>query len=308
MRMIVMSVFVLSACGGTWSNKDLEFAAALPSRAELVSKLPQRATTTQPLTRRDGLNAGEPSQAYADTRQAVNDFNGLLNFFLGVLDNVRQVPPTSRTETTRTWGPFTAKDNPGFQFQVVVSRVESETETYGWKVQARKLGEVEFFDLVRGAFKATADVRKGQGVIEVPVKTFRDRLTVDDTFRRADLITIGYFTEGSPRLVNVAFTFAAGNPGGLSEGGYGSKEDSDGSGAMAYTLSSPGNADIKKVTVASRWKSDGAGLSVGLVDEGTAAGATRVECWDAAFKVVWFKESFPGGQESGRQADCAIAP
>ena len=54
---------LLLACGGSWANRDLEFASALPSKAQLRSKLPTTTSTTSPLTggltsRRDGLLVG----------------------------------------------------------------------------------------------------------------------------------------------------------------------------------------------------------------------------------------------------------
>lgn len=302
---LVTSLVVCSACGGTWSNQDLEFAAALPSKAELNARLPTTATTGQPLSRQDGLNAGEPSQAYADTKKAVTDFNGLLDFFLGVLDTVRQQPPTTRAEGARTWGPFSAADAPGFQFQVTIALTSSEPrDTYGWRIQARKLGEPEFFDLVRGNFQSSAEtVRRGMGTIEVPVKDVKAKLTLSPEFQQLDQIVIGYQTATFPQATQMGFTFAAGNTSGFSQAGYGSERREDGSGAMVFALTTT-DANIRKSTVRSRWLKDGAGASLLTVDEGTFRGATRVECWNAQFKVTWFKENWPGGKESGREADC----
>lgn len=304
---LLLGLSMFSACGGSWSNRDLEFAAALPSRAELSSKLPASGSSAQPLTRSDGLNAGEASKAYADTQQATKDFNGLLDFFLGAVDSVRMVPPTSRSGESRTWGPFSTKDAPGFQFQVIIALVATEpTDAYGWKVQAKKLGTAEWIDLVRGSFQASAEtVRKGRGQIEVPVKEFRDRIPVTDAKLSAlDSIVIGYVTDTDPTLSSMAFTFAPGNPEQLSAGGYQARQSSNGSGAMAFTLKSTNPMTLRFDNV-SKWRTDGAGVSVATVSEGTYRGATRVECWDTAFKVTYFKENWPGGQESGRAADCA---
>jgi hypothetical protein len=304
-RLLFPALLLLSACGGTWSNADLEFAAALPSKRELTSQLPTSATTGQPLSRHDGLNAGEPSQAYADTKKAVTDFNGLLDFFLGVLDTVRQQPPTSRADDSRTWGPFSAADVPGFQFQVTIALTGTEPrDTFGWRIQARKNGEPDFFDLVRGSFQSSPDtVRRGMGAIEVPVKDVRGRLTLDPQFQQLDQIVIGYQTASFPQTTQMGFTFAPGNTSGFSQAGYGSERREDGSGAMVFALSTT-DANIRKATVRSRWLKDGAGASQLTVDEGTYRGATRVECWNAQFKVTWFKENWPGGHESGREADC----
>ena len=302
---LLFSVLALTACGGTWSNRDLEFVAALPSRAALSAKLPASAASTQPLSRSDGLNAGEPSQAWADTKKAASDFNGLLDFFLGVLDTVRAVPPTSRSGQSRTWGPFTAKDNPGFEFQVIIALVSTEPQdTYGWKLQARKLGTPEFFDLVRGAFQASAEtVRKGMGQIEVPVKEFRDQLKLTEPFNQLDSIVLGYVTSSFPNASTLAFTFSPGNTSGYSSLGYAAKRAEDGSGAMGYSLKTS-DVNTSRLDVVSKWRADGAGISIATVGEGNYRGATRAECWNSAFKVTFFKENWPGGQESGSQANC----
>lgn len=305
-HLLLLALLLASACGGTWSNRDLDFIAALPTRSALASSIPASSSASQPLSRRrDGLNAGEPSVAYAETRKAVNDFNGILDFFLGVLDAVRTVPPTSRSGDSRTWGPFPARDNPGFDFQLTIALVGTEPqETFAWKLQARKAGTPGFFDVVRGAFQASPEtVRKGMGQIEVPVKDFRDLLQVDAELRAIDTLVIGYFTTSYPHTSTLAFTFAPGNASGYSSLGYAAKRAEDGSGAMGFSLKGT-DTNVSRLDVVSRWRSDGAGVSLAQVGEGAYRGATRAECWNAAFKVTFFKESWPGGKESGRQEDC----
>ncbi|MCA3016543.1 MAG: hypothetical protein INH41_29525 [Myxococcaceae bacterium] len=304
-RLLCPALLVVTACGGNWSNADLEFSAALPWRRELGSTLPTSASTGQPLSRQDGLNAGEPSQAYVDTKKAVTDFNGLLDFFLGVIDTVRAQPPSSRADEARTWGPFVAADLPGYQFQVTITRTASEPrETFAWSIQARRFGEADFFDLVRGDFQASPEtVRRGVGTIEVPVKEVRARATLPAELQQLDRVSIGYQTSTFPQTTQMGFTFAAGNPIGLSQGGYRSERREDGAGALVFSLSSL-DPNLRRATVRSRWLVDGSGAAVLTVDEGTYRGATRSECWNAQYKVTWFKESWPGGKESGRQADC----
>ena len=104
MRSLLFSVLLLAGCGGNWSNSDLAFGNALPRREDLRAKLPA-GSTAQPLegvaTRRDGLMVGDPSGTFAATRKAVGDYNALLDLILGVVDQVRQAAPTSRTATAR---------------------------------------------------------------------------------------------------------------------------------------------------------------------------------------------------------------
>jgi hypothetical protein len=303
--LLLLGGLVLTSCGGTWSTRDLEFVAALPSPAALEAKLPLTATNSQPLSRRDGLNAGEPSQVFAETKKAVTEFNGLLDFFLGVLDSVRVVPPTSRSGESRTWGPFTAKDNPGFEFQVRIELLGTKSqETYGWKLEARKLGTQNFFDVVRGTFHPSPEtVRKGAGQIEVPVKDYRDQLKLTESLNQLDSISLEYFTGGEPYTSTLAFTVAPGNISGYSTSGYAVKRAQGGSGAIGFSIKT-NDVNTSRLDVISTWRADGAGRSISTVAEGSFLGTTKIECWNAAFKVTFFKENWPGGNESGTQSDC----
>jgi hypothetical protein len=309
------SLMALGACGGTWSNRDLEFAAALPARSTLASNLPVNLSTGQPLrsgpthSRSDGLNAGDPSRAYAESKKATNDFNGLLGIFLGSLDAIRTVPPTTRSVDGRIWGPFVAQDAPGFQFRVTISLTSSEpTETYGWKIEAQKFSETTWLELVRGSFQASVEtVRRGVGTIEVPVKNFRDAITVDAQLQAVESIAIGYQTTTFPSRTQMAFTFAPGNTSEYSQAGYLSEQLEDGSGAMEFTLAST-DPKASHSRMRSRWNQRGAGLAEQTILEGTLMGATRIECWNESFRVTWIKESWPTGQEAGRQADCPALP
>ena len=64
------------------------------------------------------------------------------------------------------------------------------------------------------------------------------------------------------------------------------------------------DVNTTRLDVISKWRADGAGVSISTVGEGNYRGATKVECWNSSFKVTFFKENWPGGQESGTQADC----
>lgn len=307
MRTIVFAsaVVLLSACGGNWSTRDLEFVNALPSRADLQARLPAASSTSQPLegvsTRRDGLNVGDPSQAYAATKKAATDFNGLLDQVLAILDTVRLVAPTTRSDNGRVWGPYPDSKNPGFEFQVSIQQLDATHFT--WAIQARPTNGA-LFDVLTGTFVASTSARQGTGAFVVHVKGFKDKLAVDPSMQALDQIDVGYQTADWPHRVDMAFTFTPGNTSGLSMAGYTYRSLQDGRGALAYQVRTT-SVEATVLSAAALWSTTGAGRAQAVVSEGTYTGATVSECWDTATKVAFYAESWPGGQMNGALADCA---
>lgn len=305
MRSLLFSVGVLLAagCGGNWSNSDLAFSNALPRRDDLKSRFPV-ATTAQPLegvaTRRDGLMVGDPSNAWAQTRKAAGDYNGVLDLLLGLVDQVRQIAPSSRTADSRTWGPFADANNAGREVQVVIVRVDDTH--FEWRIESRPTNGA-FLQILTGNFKATDTARRGQGSIVVQVKDFRDVLKVDDNFKQLDSIDVGYVTDLFPRRVEMLFTIKAGSTLGLSALGYTSREQQDGSGAMRFLYTLPG-PEVQELEIDSVWLPTGEGKGVGIVRQGTYTGANVTECWGKSFTVTYYAESWPAGVTSGLASDC----
>ncbi len=299
----LLPLFVLCACGGSWSNKDLEFVSTLPSRDALSSNLPQPkagSPLTGVSTRHDGLNVGDPSQAYARTRKASADFNSILDFLLGVVEKVRALPPSARTADSRTWGPYSDPNNPGFRFRLTITQLD--LTHYRWAIESLpQTGDA--FPIVTGAFEATASLLEGKGAMTVHVKEFRDRLKVSPDLARLDQIAIGYVTDSDPRLSRLEFTVAPGAVSGLSSIGYTAREKSDGSGAMRFLFTTL-DPNVTELEIGSVWLHSGAGVAVMTVKKGSYAGATAVECWDEGFVVTYAAESWPGGAVSGKQSDC----
>ncbi|MEW5740503.1 MAG: hypothetical protein AB1938_16365 [Myxococcota bacterium] len=300
---ILISAVLFSACGGNWSTKDLEFVAALPQRADLQARLPVT-STSQPLegvsTRRDGLNVGDPSQMWADTRKASTDFNAMLETMLAILDTVRLYPPTTRSDTSRVWGPFPDSKNQGFEFQVAISQLDARR--FGWALQARPRNG-DFFDVVTGVFEASASARQGTGAMVVHVDNFKDKLNVEATMKALSRIDVGYQTASWPHRVDMAFTFAPGNTTGLSAIGYTYRQKEDTSGALAFQVRST-SAETTALTTVALWNPQGAGKGQATVTEGLYTGATVSECWDTGQRVVFYAQGWMGGQVSGVQTDC----
>jgi hypothetical protein len=305
MRGLLLGVLVLAGCGGNWSNADLAFADALPRKEDLKAKLPN-GSTTQPLegvgTRRDGLVVGDPSNAWAVTRKAGADFNGLLDLVLGIVDQVRTAPPTTRTSDSRTWGPFADSNNPGREVQVVITKTDDTT--FAWKIESRPTTG-PFILIVDGSFIATDTARRGKGTFTVHVKDFRDVVKVTDEMKKLDEIVVGYVTDMYPLRAEMLFTFAAGSTSPYSSVGYTARQQQDLSGAIRFVYTLPG-PEIEEVEINSAWKSTGEGRGIGVVTRGLYTGFNVTECWNKSFKVVHYVESWPGGASSGPSSDCTV--
>ncbi len=305
MRSLLFSVVLLAGCGGNWSNSDLAFGNALPRREDLRSKLPS-GSTAQPLlgvgTRRDGLMVGDPSGAFAATRKAVGDYNGLLDLILGVVDQVRQAAPTSRTAESRTWGPFADGNNPGRQVQVTIVRIDESN--FEWSIDSRANAGA-FIRVLTGNFKASDTTRRGQGSIVMHVKDFRDVVKLDERMKELDEIKIGYVTDMFPKRVEMLFTVSPGSTIGISSLGYTAREQQDGSGSIRFVYALT-RADVPEVEINAAWKPTGEGKGTGLVTKGMYAGANVAECWGKNFAVVYYSESWPAGVTSGVAGDCPV--
>jgi hypothetical protein len=299
----LLMITSLTGCFGNWSNADLEFADALPRREDLRAKLPS-SSASQPLTgvatRRDGLMVGDPSNAWALTLKAGRDFNTLLDLVLGVVDQVRAAEPTTRTKSSRTWGPFADSNNPGREVQVVIEKTDDTT--FAWRIESRALGK-EFIKILDGNFIATETARKGRGSFVGHVKDFRDVVKVSDDIKKLDSIEVGYVTDMYPLRAEMLFEFAPGTSVPYSSVGYTARQQADLSGAIRFVYTLPG-PEIEEAIINSAWKSTGEGRATGTITKGLYSNATITECWSKSFTIVHYNESWLGGMSSGPSTDC----
>lgn len=303
-QIAIASVCAVFAVGcGNWSNEDLEYLNAMPTKEQLSAKLPGVTKTTTPLTgegtRRDGL--GEVSKLYTDTKKASQDFNNLLEMLLGVLDAVRAYPPTTRGKDVRIWGPWEDKDkHPGFEVQVVMAKTSEGNFTYA--IQFRKKGETDFFTVVEGVFKPTKVIQKGQGALKILASVIYTRLGGVDDWKDIDTIEMGYVTDMFPIQVAMAVKTKSGVA--LKTLEYGYQELANGNGRIGYSLKGTEDPNILQLDVLSAWTKEGAGFGVYTVAEGAYKGATHVECFNNDFKTVFVNETWPGGKVEGDQKQC----
>ncbi len=300
----IFAVFALSGCWGTWSNADLEYVNALPTKETLEAQL--NGTTTQPLsgasTRQQGLfgkaplNVGDPSESYQSTSDAVKNFNGLIDLIVGVVSYVETIPPTTRTSSARIWGPYPDSNHPGFDVRITVNKVDQGhfNYTFEWRKQAGG----DFFSLVDGAAAPTANLHHGRGSITVHAQQARDTL---GGWMGIDQVQIGYDTTGFPTAVDAKAM--ASNDGGTLEVAYEQAQDSSGKlGFAAFPDPTLTNGAVIEVDAKSVWLTDGSGRQDGVVTQGSWTGAHGTECWSTAHAVTY--QRYWDGTEHGDAGTC----
>ncbi|WP_375772457.1 hypothetical protein NR798_16730 [Archangium gephyra] len=287
-----------TACGGNFSNDDLEFLNALPSREDLASKLPASsgAVSEGALRQRsDALAVGEPSQLYRDTREASDAFNTGLDGLLTLLEELRQLPPTTRAPEVRVWGPWADPKHPGHEVRFAIKR-EPDSFTYLLQYRPRGSGEDGWWSAIEGTFQPDGGLRKGTGAVRILIQQTKAHGFDAGKLAGLDLLEIVYQTRALPITVRMRFVLASPPP--APELLYAYRELPGGLGEMGFLLEDtdllPGTQK-EDLAIISRWTKDQGGVGVISVTGGDVpAGftATQVECWDASFRITYMKRSW----------------
>lgn len=299
---------LLAACGGNFSNEDLEYLNALPSREALASKLPESSSSAIGgglSQRRAQLALGEVSQLYLDTRKASTDFNASLDGLLRLLENIRTVPPTSREPDRRTWGPWPDSDHPGNTVRFVMNRA-GDFFDYHLDFKPSSAGEDAWWTFLEGSFKADAGIRVGEGELHLFIDTALAKGFSVGGLRTLKRLDIGYQNKALPTRVEMLFTAQPVPPLPSQLVKYTYRELTGGLGEMRFLLKAtdavPGNL-LEDVEITSRWTPNTGGVATYVILQGDLMGASYKECWDSQNHVTFAKRSweFFG---IGKASDC----
>ncbi|XXF80440.1 hypothetical protein P2318_12000 [Myxococcaceae bacterium GXIMD 01537] len=293
----------LAACGGNFSNDDLEFLNALPQRQDLATKLPQstRSGGGQGPRALATLGLGGDSELFADTRRTSDEFNQSVDALLALLENIRTLPPTERAEDRRAWGPYPDREHPGHELRFVMARNGGQ---FDYHLQFRKEGSGEegWWSFLSGTFRADAGIRKGEGELHLFLADARTRglrMTGLTLFKQLD---IGYQTRALPTRVELLFTSTSAL---LPDTRYQYRELPGNLGELRFVLKDrdaiPGGL-LEEVEIVSRWTPDQGGMGGFVILAGDLKGASSTECWDASGRVTWLKRSWELGL--GDPASC----
>ncbi|NOK35286.1 hypothetical protein HMI49_18965 [Corallococcus exercitus] len=284
------------ACGGDFSNDDLEFQNALPQREDLAAKLPDTARSGQGLgTRGQRLSAsqvlGGTSELALQAYTAGTRFNTSVDGLLSLLELFRNAPPTTRETDRRIWGPFPAEDHPGHELRFVMER-QGASFAYLLQFRPNGGGESAWWTYLPGTFKADGGIRKGEGTLALDLKAARANGFDTKEADTLDRLDIGYQTKALPTRVELLFTgIGATVP--LTR--YASRQTPEGLGEMAFRLPGvdfvPGNL-AETLDIVARWTPDGRGVLVLNILEGDAKGAQYTECWDARTRITFMQRNW----------------
>ncbi len=285
---------LLTACGGNFSNEDLEYLNALPAREDLVSKLPDSGARSGGglAQRRDRLAVGETSQLYIDTQGASGNFNNGLDGLLLLLENIRTAPPTTREPTRRVWGPYADRNQPGHDVRFVMER-EGDFFDYRLQFKKSKDGEAAWWSFLEGSFKADAGIRKGEGELHLFIEEAQARGIHVGELGELRQLDIGYQTRELPTRVEMIITSPPAAPTPVATYNY--RELPGGFGEMRFVLSGtdvvPGGL-LEEVEITSRWTPDRGGVGMFTIVLGDLRGASYRECWDSDGRLLYAKRSW----------------
>ena len=296
---VTISAALLGACGGNYSNEDLDFQTALPDDRALEAQLPQRAVVA------------DPAPLYNATRDVMLVFNGTVRRVLALVDFVRRHEPTVRRPAQRVWGPFPMEDKPGWHLRVTMAKIPSmtgapDTFQYAFEV-TRSPSAGPWFSTLTGTFRpGVGGAGAGAGRFHIETAAARAAGYPDDPPRPGetpdplDTLDVDYDLTGAPRMIaldlrlvrgaTVAYTYAA---------------NADGSGSITFTWpGEAGNSSAEEVLVMSRWLATGAGRADATVTRGTATGTTWTECWGPDARATYVKQGWLLGRTQGDPAAC----
>ena len=284
----------LAACGN-YSNEDIRFYEAVPTRQMLRVQVP--APAAQP----GALSACTPGYGSADVwlwaKPTGDGLNNAIDFILGLVDLVRRYPPTTRTADSRTWGPFDDK-HAGREDRVTITRRDQGCVPGGpvcwvFVLAARVKGQGAFQPILEAQFQG-ASAGQGDGSLAIHFDTIwalgmndpPDPQKPGDTGTPHGEMGIAYSRSGDPRTTELSFQ----QPGfSLPQFDYAWQGWADGHGRFVYRLI---DANGNVLTIDARYDDAGRGRAdvTVLTPGGFTAGFS--ECWNQAACVQWVDDPF----------------
>src|SRR6185369_12688377 len=90
--------------------------------------------------------------------------NSVVAGIVNMVDAIRSLPPTSRTSSSRTWGPANS-DHPGWQSRMIIWRDAGDPAQLDYEIAFHQAGaaDTEWPRFLTGWFRAGQTARRGRG-------------------------------------------------------------------------------------------------------------------------------------------------
>jgi hypothetical protein len=278
------------------SEAPSEIQQALPTAEQVQIKLPGAAAR----------QLGQLADWYVATRNVTRMFNGGSAWVLVLIHTIVQFPVTSTSGDVYTWGPWSDALDPA-EYKLDVRALSDGTYSYKLSGRSRTQPGAQFEVVIdgtadprpgddRGKGMFLLDFEAGRRVNPIDADDARGKISVnyDLAARTLDLGLESIDEQGRPVLGDYAYT-----------------ESPSGGGDMTFQLrgDAGGSTKTEELTLRSRWLATGAGRADARIADGDLGptGAVASECWDTAFKRVYYTDSVAFKPTEGTPAACAFA-
>lgn len=307
----------LGACHEPFSNDDILFLKALPSRRQFAIGVPNALTAGAPDPR-------PKAKYYLDTSKTSEDFNNLTFGVLAIVENAFQHPPSYRDTEKRVWGPFPDRDN---VLVLTVQRVRTSTvikptststpavvdHFFNYALSARVHGTGDWLTLFAGRYGPTERADEALGWMYVDLEVAR-RLKPDEPETKGTFL-IGYDTRAGQRTIQSLIDLSGRKtPAFMPNAGYTFFEDRLGNKTSVFYL----RIDIEPVpdgrpedvAIIARFLPDHRGradVAVGGGDIPPGVYFFDQECWNEEFIETFRASNDPHTPSVGTVDACAPA-
>ncbi|MFO0572914.1 MAG: hypothetical protein U1A78_02865 [Polyangia bacterium] len=334
-----------TGCGLLGSADDQEYRAAPPSDPQVTIGFPGSSTTAT--TKSLGLDrvtdgeidsrasalVGQVSEYYQLTYGISSFVNTSAVELLGLVRVITLFPSTSRTATSRTWGPHTPGGLDPLTYRVVIKKLEPELYSFAIEARAKDSRlDADFVPLLDGEITPGPGTGRGKGTMNL---RFDNRRKLRSETCEQGTVHYAFNNTAEPATLDVSFqqvgttnaqnTLCKQEP--PRDAMYHYDRLADGSGNFVYDVKTNAHkaADnkplLEQIVMRSRWKSTGTGrsdvkISGGEVDADLrAAGQTQTyvsasQCWDNQFKTT-YQGSSPAALNlvpaDGQETSCAFS-
>jgi len=313
---LLFAALVLTGCGGM--DAETRFRAALPTQEMVEVGQPQQKGQALVSGDAEALEKGKTSELYELTRYTTVFINGSTLSTLKLLDRVTSHTPTTLTDDTAVWGPF-SEPLARNAWRLTVKKTGEDTYSFVLEGRNKMAADAAFTQVLTGthtpALDEAGEARTGFGRGTMIIDS--DRLkNLQEIESGEGALSVQYARPDSTQPVTVDAQFRLGNGNKAREADYHYSAVRGQGGEFDFKVQqdlykpSGDSKLLELVTIKSRWLETGAGRSDVKLSGGDLVGeATLNECWDPTFASTYLRFSLDPRTGYGVEAtDCVFTP